>query len=79
MSMPEAAVDEYRLAAQSEGEVRSSWEVMGVETVPIAHSMHESPNLQLRLGVLRADTCHPFAALAGGQRVEATVSQIYKA
>jgi len=63
--MPEAPVNEDDLAARSEREVGSSRQVLPVQSVALAHRMHEPPHHHLGLGVLPLVGLHHLAGGGG--------------
>jgi hypothetical protein len=48
MAMPETPMDENNLPALSENEIRSSGQIPGVQSVPIAEGEYNLANDQLR-------------------------------
>jgi hypothetical protein len=58
MAMPEAPMDEDDLLTAAEHEVRLAREIAAMQPVPVAHSVRDSSDSQLRRGILAADFPH---------------------
>ena len=67
--MPEAAVDENRLAPASEHDIRPSGQVLAMEAIAISHGVEATPDDHLRLCVTALDRLHDAPALLGGAGV----------
>jgi len=63
--MPEATVNEYNFFPRAEYKVWLAGEILPVQSVPVAHSVHQTPDYHLRLGVPTPDLCHVGAAALG--------------
>lgn len=69
MTVPEAAVDENRLAAAGEDDIRPSGQVLSVEAIAVSHGVEAAPDDHLRLCVAAFDRLHDAPALLGGAGV----------
>lgn len=69
MAVPEAAVDENRLAAAGENDIRPSGQVLAMEAIAVAHGVETAADNHLRLGVATLDRLHDAPALLGGAGV----------
>src|SRR6266705_1351706 len=74
MAMPETSVDENDLPALSENKVRSSGQIPGVQSVPIAEGEYNLANDQLRPRVLGANPRHNFRPFGGRKSVHTRYS-----
>lgn len=66
MTMPEAAVNEYRLSFADEHDVGSSWEVSAVDAVPgVAEGSQVHSDCQFGRRILASNTTHVLTATDG--------------
>ena len=61
--MPVATVNEDHFSSSHEDEVGSSGQTATMQSVTIAECMHQPPNTEFRLRVLRSDALHVLPAL----------------
>lgn len=67
--VPEASIDEDRHPAPGEDQIRSAWQRLkwpGMNSVPQAGTVNESPDRNLGASVARADGSHVGAPRRGG-------------
>src|SRR5579863_8017185 len=62
VTVPEAAMDEYRPPPRLVCEVGFSWEICHVDPKALSKRMHGRSRSNFRLGILRADSSHYFRA-----------------
>ena len=58
VTMPEAAMNEYRSLSSRQHDIWSAGEIDGVKTIAETGAMQASAKSQLWLGILAADTGH---------------------
>ena len=66
MDVPEASVNKDHLVPRRENKVRLTWQILSVESKPIAKSVRQSTHSKFNCSVLAADMRHDFAPLLFG-------------
>ena len=73
VSVPKTAVDENRLLARGETDIRRSGKAASVQAKTVAEPVKEPPYRQFRRGICRTDACHVGPAL--GRRTRFSTSE----
>ena len=63
MLVPKTSMHENQFSSTAKHQIRTPWQIFGVQVVPITDAVNKSTDLNLRLGVLRADSRHLLRAI----------------
>ncbi len=74
MAMPEASVNQNRLAMTREHNVRAARKILAMETKAVAHAMKQRTHSNFWLGILASDPAHESGPSVRVDRVQSALT-----
>lgn len=65
MIVPKAAMHKYHFTPGDENNIGFAGKLLGVQSIPIAHSVNQPPDTHFWVSVRAPNATHAFAALTG--------------